>query len=410
MLPAAARSCTRSEASLRPAFDVPLRGSLGRPPTKHDLGFGRANRRVALAAVSWHEKRMRNAYHTFLLGILAALPACARTEGTACMTIEPSQLTCPAADDVDPEDLTITDCGVEVTEVTGEGTRVDQVPFNGEPPEPMPGCCYPVLETEPSCVYGRPLKIEAQALRSSLVEDATWAASLLLRPLSTEARHALAERWCRAALDEHASIAAFSRVALDLLRLGAPPELIEQAHAAALDEVRHAKQGFAIASALMGSPVGPGAFPLGMEVPLSAGLAEVAAEAAEEGCIGEAVASLLAREAAAICEEPEIRAVLLGIAEDEERHSLLGWRTVAWALRVGGPDVRAAVANVFARASRLGVAVPLAGDCDDPAVLARVGLLDRGASRRTARRALAEVILPAARAILGEEASAALHT
>ncbi|MDI1476251.1 ferritin-like domain-containing protein [Polyangium sp. y55x31] len=317
------------------------------------------------------------------------------------MEIDPSQLSCPAASEVDPEDLTIKDCGVEVAEVTGPGERVDQVPFNGVPSEPMPGCCYPVLETEPSCNYGRPLKVEAQALRSSLVEDPTWAASLRLRPLPTEARHALAERWCRSALDEHASIAAFSRVALDLLRLGAPPELIEQAHAAALDEVRHAKQGFAIASALMGAPVGPGAFPLGMEVSLSAGLAEVAAEAAEDGCIGEALASLLAREAAAICEEPEIRAVLLGIAEDEERHSLLGWRTVIWALRVGGPDVRAAVANVFDRASRMGVAVPLTGDCDDPAVLAQVGLLDREASRRTARRALAEVILPAARAILG---------
>lgn len=352
---------------------------------------------------------MRNAYHTFLLGILAALPACARTESTACMRIAASQLSCPAANAVDPEDLTLTDCGAEVTEVTGEGTRVDQVPYNGIPPEEMPGCCYPVLETEPTCVYGRPLKIAAQALRSTLVEDATWAANLALRPLPAEARAALSERWCRAALDEHASIAAFSRVALDLLRLGAPPELIEQAHAAALDEVRHAKHGFAIASALMGSPVGPGAFPLGMEVPLSAGLAEVAAEAAEEGCIGEALASLLAREAAAICDEPEIRAVLLGIADDEERHSMLGWRTVAWALRVGGPDVKAAVANVFDRAARMGVSVPLTGDCDDPAVLAQVGLLDREASRRIARRALGEVILPAARVLLGEATSAALH-
>lgn len=346
---------------------------------------------------------MTDPYRLFLLAILSSLaPGCA-IEGEACMAVDPSVDVCPAAKDVDRDKLTGA-CGSKIRKVLGEGELVENIADHAFDEEDyVPGCCYPVKETKPNCDYGRPLRVEGQPLLAATVEEEGWAAALGLRAstLPAAVREELVVRWTRAALDEHASVAAFARVALDLMRHGAPPELIEQAHAAALDEVRHARHGFAIATALRGAPVGPGAFPLGASVPLAADLVAVAVEAALDGCIGETVASLLAWEAAEVCEEPAIREVLRGIAEDEQRHALLGWRTLRWALRQGGVAVRSAVAAVFAEAAREGVAVPLPGELDDAAVLARVGLLDRETSRRHAARALGQVILPAARSLLG---------
>jgi hypothetical protein len=349
---------------------------------------------------AWYVRGM-NPYRSFLFAVVAALPGCGES-GTACMAVEPGSKTCPAARDVDKHHLR-SSCGAEIYRITGEGRLNDDI--NPEDNTKIPGCCYPVMRSETTCKVGRPLRVEHAPLLAPAALEPRWAAATSLRmaALTPAQREALGERWTRAALEEHASIAAFSRVALDLLRHGAPPELVEQAHLAALDEVRHARQSFAIAGALAGRPVGPGCFPLPATLPLAADLVAVAAEAALDGCIGETVASLLAREAAEVCADPDIRDVLAGIADDEQRHALLGWRTVAWALRVGGPEVREAVAAVFAAAAREGVAAPLSDDCDDPVVLARVGLHGREAARRCADRALYEVILPGARVLLATD-------
>jgi hypothetical protein len=348
-------------------------------------------------------------YTLFLLSITAALSGC--QPGTACIQVEPGTTVCPKPGSVKLKEMTNTSCGSDVVAITGEGTLEENISLGyiDSGADPVPGCCYPVTETAPTCVYGRPIRVEGAMLLASIVEDPAWSAELNISELPTELRQALVARWTRAALDEHASIAAFSRVSLDLLRLGAPPELIEQAHRAALDEVRHARQGFAIATALAGQPVGPGPFPLGAQLRLSADLAEVAAEAALEACVGEAVASLLAFEAASRCTEPSIRAVLQGIAQDEQQHALLGWRTLAWALKVGGSDVRTAIATVFARVAVEGVAVPVVGDLDDPKLLATVGLLDRASAAHFSAKVLQEVILPAARLLLREEAPPVIH-
>ena len=58
------------------------------------------------------------------------------------------------------------------------------------------------------------------------------------------------------ALLEHASVAAFHHFALELMRLGAPVELLEGAHEAIKDEMRHAKQAFSLAADLLETPMG----------------------------------------------------------------------------------------------------------------------------------------------------------
>ena len=79
---------------------------------------------------------------------------------------------------------------------------------------------------------------------------------------SPELRERAAAWWLRAALLEHASIASFARFSLELLRYGAPPELVVGAHRAALDEVAHARLAFALASSWSGRDLGPGAMGL----------------------------------------------------------------------------------------------------------------------------------------------------
>ena len=46
-----------------------------------------------------------------------------------------------------------------------------------------------------------------------------------------------AEAWRLAGLAEHSSVAAFGRVALELMAVGAPGRLVADAHQAAIDEV-----------------------------------------------------------------------------------------------------------------------------------------------------------------------------
>ena len=46
-----------------------------------------------------------------------------------------------------------------------------------------------------------------------------------------------AQAWRLSGLAEHSSVAAFARAALELMAVGAPAELVADAHQAAIDEV-----------------------------------------------------------------------------------------------------------------------------------------------------------------------------
>jgi hypothetical protein len=192
-------------------------------------------------------------------------------------------------------------------------------------------------------------------------------------PIDPEVRDELGRAWATDALDEHASIATFARFSLQLLALAAPPELITRAHEAALDEIRHARGSFAIASWFGGVPVGPGA--LAIDEPARA-LDPIALveETVRDGCIGETAATVIATVERDACEVPAIRELRDTIAHDEARHASLAWRFVAWSIATYGEPARAALVRVM-------TAAPDAGGPPHTSASGRYGRLD-DANRR----------------------------
>lgn len=187
------------------------------------------------------------------------------------------------------------------------------------------------------CGVGRPFLVEGAARLAPTATRSDWRDPRLcpeVSGLSASARRRLADHWERVARMEHASIAAFARFTLQLLALGAPPDLVLDAQRATADETMHARMAFAVASAYGGRETGPGA--LAIEGSLDGGdVGAFLATLLREGCIGETRAAIEAREELEGTRDPVVRGILETIARDETRHAVLAWRTLAWLLSSG---------------------------------------------------------------------------
>jgi hypothetical protein len=260
-------------------------------------------------------------------------------------------------------------------------------------------CCYNVT-AECTCT-GRPFLVDRTPRTAAALPggDRGWhgddAPATLDLPRATRA--ALAAVFARDALGEHASIASFARFALELMAVGAPADLVEAAHQAALDEVRHAQIAFGLATAFGGAPVGPGSFPAVAAAPLRTDLASFARAVAVEGCVHETVAALVAAARARAATDPRVAALLASIAEDEARHAELAWRTLAWVLSAGGDDVAEVVFAALAGAARDALA---AGRAPPSSLdLRAFGVLDAGTTCGLVADGIAVVVEPCARAL-----------
>jgi hypothetical protein len=272
----------------------------------------------------------------------------------------------------------------------------------------MPGqCCY-VVDWQWCIGGGRPYLAEGDpSPRVAPVRRGTvgWSSprQATAKALDPETRAVLAAAWASDAQLEHASIASFGRFSLALLAFGAPSDLVEGAHQAALEEVEHARLCFALASSYAGESLAPDAFPVG-ELTLPASLADLAAATVREGCVGETVSAIVAAEQLARAQEPAVRSALETIAADEARHAELAWRTVAWALEVGGAEVRSACERAFTEALAqepdLATAAPMNQGPDGWANLEVHGRLDAVTLRAVARSAMSEVVARCAHALL----------
>lgn len=211
--------------------------------------------------------------------------------------------------------------------------------------------CYP------NVVCGRPFLIEQEDRKAMSVCRDEWCATRLASsdelPMSSDqtshSEQAIAAQYFeKIALMEHASIAAFARFSLQLLSLGAPAQFIEETNQALVDETKHARLAFALASRFGGRNLGPGK--LAIDGAMHANTpASILTTTILEGCVGETMAALEARAALQVCQDAEVRAVLEEIAGDEERHAALAWKVVKWMVEEQ-PELRALAESVFAQA------------------------------------------------------------
>src|SRR5262245_21652767 len=162
----------------------------------------------------------------------------------------------------------------------------------------------------------------------------------------TETDARIVTAWCHDAVGEHASVASFARFTLELLAVGAPPKLLVASQDAGRDEIHHAQKCFTIASKLAGKKLGPG--PLDVSgVDGARDLASITVATVKEGCVNETVSAWLAKERSEGARDPELRAALAKIAEDEGRHAELAWQFVTWAVQKGGTPIREAAIRAF---------------------------------------------------------------
>jgi hypothetical protein len=208
-------------------------------------------------------------------------------------------------------------------------------------------CWYDAVGESTGICCGRPLTTADGATVAPVARRAGWASGDLpeVRGLSPALRRLLADEALGVAAMEHASVAAFSRVVLALLRHGAPASLVADTQRAADDEVRHAARAYALASAYAGETLAPGPLDLSGVHALDT-LEDLARATVLEGCIGETLAALEAAQQLAGTTDAAVRRTLAQVVADESDHAALAWRTLAWLLSVA-PWLRAVVADSF---------------------------------------------------------------
>ncbi|MFO0618945.1 MAG: ferritin-like domain-containing protein [Polyangiaceae bacterium] len=170
--------------------------------------------------------------------------------------------------------------------------------------------------------------------------------------------------YLRAIHQEAAAAIAFDRLAAELERHGAPRALVEDTRVAAADERRHA-DAFRAALGVPGESTDAPAHAFA-ERPL----VELLLENAREGCANETYAAVIATHQAAAAPSALLRAVLAGIAPDEQRHAELAHRVHAWGLtRLDAEDaarVRRELARATLRLARRGGATEAALALGEP--------------------------------------------
>jgi hypothetical protein len=277
-------------------------------------------------------------------------------------------------------------------------------------------CCYHWFEY----CSGRPLLDGEDMIVASLREGSSWScdpadvAAPEHRPDSELPEHLrlrLGQLWVDDALMEHASIAAFERATLELMAMAAPPTLLGELQLAASDEVEHATRCFGLAARFSGLAREPG--PLASLEPRVRGLSgldaadpqagadwiRLALDTFVEGCVGETIATLVAKRAQRRCEDPATLTTLTTIVDDEGRHAGLAWRTIQWILDTCGTHHDAVLAALEQQAQAMAAKADDACDslpAADPDVelLARYGRCDRRTELLARRDAWTDLILP----------------
>jgi hypothetical protein len=278
--------------------------------------------------------------------------ACSGMEGNTLLCLDAAAMPCPEGDDAKAAlgtQLAVACCAAPDDSICIVVAEVHCGPMPQVPDQ----CCYAVTVADNGCATpGRPLVIDDVIVRAPVTRgDDAWCSVLTpdVTGLDVPTRAQLADRWTDDALMEHAAVASFSRMALSLMALGAPPRLIDGCHRAARQEIGHARDAFALASAYAGEARGPGRLPLPQDLPLANSFETLARETLREGCINETAAAVAAAERLACATDPVVRRALTRITREEGEHAELAWRCLRWLLSHGGAEVREVLTAELAR-------------------------------------------------------------
>jgi hypothetical protein len=154
----------------------------------------------------------------------------------------------------------------------------------------------------------------------------------------------IGEHFARMAHLEAASVIAFRRLEMELVRFGAPVDLIDRACASRADEIVHARD-----TALVARRFGAEVPKVEVEPMRIRSLLEIAVENAVEGCVRETYGALEAGVQAAQA-DAEFRPLMQKIAADEARHAELAHDVAAWIETRLSSEERAIVAQARAAA------------------------------------------------------------
>lgn len=231
---------------------------------------------------------------------------------------------------------------------------------------------------------GRVLRLRGRTRVARRALGAGWADDAVpdVSGLTPWQRAVLGEVWMYSAGLEHASVPAFSKLSLKLSGLGAPSELLEDCHLAALDEIRHARRCFALARVYSGVGWTAGTIPElghGSAQPSPKGTEDTWARLVRgsllDGCLAEGMAALVAGEGAIRASDPVVRETLSVISDDEGRHAELAWDVIDFALARGGRSAKEALRQaLLALESQQTPALPNIPGADED-FLARNGVL-----------------------------------
>jgi hypothetical protein len=174
-------------------------------------------------------------------------------------------------------------------------------------------------------------------------------------PASDDRQAVAATLWIRNADAEWVSVAAFSKLSLELLELGAPSELVRECHTAALEEIAHTRLCLDVASGLHRGAADAGEAPIPALSSLRGGrthLVDVATESLVQGAFLERVSAEVARELGDCCDNTPIRAALQRISADEQQHAEHSFQIVLWCLQQAGATLGPTLQRALAAAGQ----------------------------------------------------------
>jgi len=243
---------------------------------------------------------------------------------------------------------------------------------------------------------GRPFVVNGERRRGTVETSGGWETELTpdLGALGPAQRERIGEYWAAMGREEHAGVGSFARFVLQLLALGAPAALVQDAAQGMNDEIEHATLCFGLAAASLGRTVGVGALEIENCLEGSSDPWTILEATLVEGCVGETSSAAIAAEARRRCADPCIARVLDKIVAEESRHADLAWNFSAWMIETR-PELAARAASVLATAasSHLAASDPAEDEGWDPALDA-FGVLSPSESARQVRTAITEQVMP----------------